>query len=694
MNACSKHGRLLGALVAAIPLSVTLLQTTRAASAVDAWTLEAPSVDPDHYQGVVVSNGIFGIVSAPAPFEIAQTLMNGAYRPELASAEDSHELSGSYMPVFNPVDMLLAVDHRVLKTLAQTQHFRQRLDMRNASFTTEFDYQGKASITYTTRALRQLPNVALLEITVTALKPIDIEASAVLRAPQELRDVERNFGGYKNWRTHSGDIVELVASGRTGAAGVLVGAANAFVFDADDETVVTQFEDAQEHPEGIRFARHLEEGKKYHFALLGAIVSAQQHDNPVGQADRLVYTEVQQGLAPLVAGHDAAWHDLWMSDIRIDGSDRDQRDVHSMLYQLYSSARAESPYSIAPLGLTGQKYLGHIFWDTDIYIFPILLALHPEIAESLINYRFDRLPAAERLAASYGYRGAMFPWESSISGDDVSGYGEFEQHVTADVAIAAWNYYCVTGDLEWLRRKGYPLLKETADFWVSRVSRRGAGQFNIEGVMPPDETAEVRDNDAYTNAAARANLQYATRAARALHLEPDPQWLIVRQNIPILRFPDGIVREHSTYEGEDVKQADVDLLAYPLHETTDPGQIRKNLAFYSARIPGGPAMTKSIWAILHERLGEPKLAYEIFLDSYQPNLQPPFSVFGEMPKIQAGGYFLTGAGGVLQALIYGFGGLQITPHGLEQVRVTLPDAWQALTLTGIGPDHRTYRVNH
>jgi len=88
----------------------------------------------------------------------------------------------------------------------------------------------------------------------------------------------------------------------------------------------------------------------------------------------------------------------------------------------------------------------------------------------------------------------MFPWESAASGKEETPVwalsGPFEHHITADVGIAAWNYYCVTQDKNWLRERGYPLLKETADFWASRVERNGPGHYDINNVVAADEWAE------------------------------------------------------------------------------------------------------------------------------------------------------------------------------------------------------------
>jgi trehalose/maltose hydrolase-like predicted phosphorylase len=348
------------------------------------------------------------------------------------------------------------------------------------------------------------------------------------------------------------------------------------------------------------------------------------------------------------------------------------------------------------MGLSGLGYNGHTFWDTEIWMYPALLLLQPKIAESLLEYRFARLQAAKENAFEHGYKGAMFPWESAASGNEETPVwalpGPFEHHITADIAIAAWNYFCVTQDTSWLREKGFPLLKETADFWASRVQRDSDGHYDITNVVAADEWAENVDNNAFTNAAAKANLRYATEAAKIIGIAPDSDWAKVADNIPILKFPDGVTKEHAAYNGEMIKQADVNLLAYPLHEVVKKEDIQKDLDYYESRVGNGPAMTNAIFSILHARLGEPDKALEIFTAGYRKNELPPFGVLAET----AGGtnpYFATGAGGMLQAMLYGFGGLEITPQGIVQLKTTLPKGWQSLQLTGIGVDKRNYYVN-
>ncbi len=245
----------------------------------------------------------------------------------------------------------------------------------------------------------------------------------------------------------------------------------------------------------------------------------------------------------------------------------------------------------------------------------------------------------------------MFPWESAATGVEETPVwalsGPFEHHITACVGIAAWNYYCVTQDKEWLKERGWSILKETADFWASRVERNGPGKYDIKNVVAADEWAENVDNNAWTNAAAKAVLNYATEAAALVGAKADADWLHVAQNIPILKMENGVTREHATYNGEGIKQGDVNLLAYPLKEVSDPKQVLKDLEYYETRVPneGTPAMTHAIFTLLYARLGNADKALKFFKESYEPNLNPPFRVIAET-KGGTNPYFATGAGGI------------------------------------------------
>ncbi|HTQ26584.1 MAG TPA: hypothetical protein VMI35_00575, partial [Puia sp.] len=595
---------------------------------------------------------------------------------------------------FNLLNMYLEIDGRRLGA-KDISNMRQELDMRHAAFTTSFDYGEKATVSYTYYSLRQLPFTVLMDISITAKKDIQVTGASVMEAPDALKDVQNYYNEID--RPHV--VISLLTSSAKSPTGkLLMCASNSFLFSephGQEPRVIHEMWDNNMHL--MKFSRGISAGETYHFAVTGSSITSAQDDDPLNEAERLTIFAKLEGRDRLIKFHNAAWDELWKSDIRIEGDDQSQQDIHSMLYHLYSFAREGTAYSLSPMGLSGLGYNGHVFWDADLWMFPALLLLHPEIAKSLVDYRYDRLDAAKRNAFSHGYKGAMFPWESAATGVEETPVwalsGPFEHHITACVGLAAWNYYCVTQDKNWLREKGWPILSAAADFWASRVERNGPGHYDIKNVVAADEWAENVDNNAFTNAAAKAVLQHARDAATVLGLTANPDWMNVADNIPILRFPDGVTKEYEGYQGGGIKQADVNLLAFPLKEITDPAQVKKDLSYYETRVPneGTPAMTQAIFALLYARLGNGEKAYRFFKDAYTPNLDPPFRVIAET-KGGTNPYFATGAGGIVQSVLMGFGGLDINAKGIAQVPSKLPSNWKSLTITGVGPEKKIYTV--
>ncbi len=653
----------------------------------DPWLIHAKSINPSNYYGETVANGMIGIVSSVEPFKTKDVVLNGAF-----------DLYGrgrvsNILKSFNFLNMYLEVNGSRIENFNQVANMQQTLDMKHANLNTKFDYQDKANISYTYYALRQLPYSGLVDVSITAKKDIEITAASVMEAPDMLKDVQNYYNEID--RPHV--KVSLLTSLAKSPTGKLnLASSSTFLFKEEhgnEPAVIHEMWDNNMHL--LKFKKKIKAGETYHFTIVGSSITSAHHDDPLNEAERLTIFAKLEGLDRLLKFHNEAWDQLWESDIQIEGDPQTQQEVHSMMYHLYAFARAGTAYSLSPMGLSGLGYNGHAFWDTELWMYPAILMLHPDIAKSLIQYRFDRLKEAKHNAFSHGYKGAMFPWESAMSGNEETPVwalsGPFEHHITADVGIAAWNYYAVTQDKQWLREVGWPLLKETADFWASRVERSGAGNYNIKNVVAADEWAENVDNNAFTNAAAKANLNYAAAAAKILEIAPNNDWSLVAKNIPILKFENGVTKEHATYKGEDIKQADVNLLSYPLNEVSDPASIAKDLEYYQQRVGDGPAMTDAIFAILHTRLGNADKGFTAFKDGYRPNARPPFGVLAETATGN-NPYFATGAGGMIQAMLNGFGGLEITDTGIRQLPVKLPAQWKSLTLKGIGVEKKTYII--
>lgn len=664
-------------------LTLALLLACAAVRAQDDWTIVAPAIDPARYQGVTVANGMIGLVSAPEPMKIREVVLNGAFDTYGRGRVDN------IMKGFNFMNINLDVDGRRVDA-AHVSGLRQSLDMKRAVLVTEFDVGDKVHVRHSVAALRQLPYTALATVEVTARRAAAVTPSAMIEAPDILRDVKNLYAQID--RPHA--RIPLMSSvGKSPSGKHTVAAAVSFIFDqgAPPELV---HEDNDYNSHLTKFTTALQAGATLRFSVVGSMITSAHLADPHNEAERLTVYAALEGRERLMAAHVRAWEALWAGDIVIDGDPQVQRDMRLALYHLYSFAREGTAFSLSPMGLSGLGYNGHVFWDAELWMMPPLLALHPELAKSMLEYRFERLGAARQNARNHGFRGAMFPWESASEGHEVTPVwaltGPFQQHITGTVGWAFWKYYQVTHDKLWLRERGYPMLREVADFWTSRVERKGPGRYEINNVIGANEWQENIDNNAFTNGMAITVLGYAAQAARELGIAPDPDWERVAANIPILRFADGTTRENASYDGVPIKQADVNLLAYPLEIVTDKARVAQDLAYYAPRLaPEGPAMGAAIVATLQARAGQAEQAYTTFQHSYQGLRLAPFGVLEEAPGSR-NPYFATGAGGTLQALMFGLGGLYIDDQGIHQRKTALPKRWKKLEIRGVGADRATF----
>jgi kojibiose phosphorylase len=226
--------------------------------------------------------------------------------------------------------------------------------------------------------------------------------------------------------------------------------------------------------------------------------------------------------------HQQAWEAVWSnSDIVIEGDLKAQLAVRYSIFQLLISAPWwHSQASIPAKTLSGFAYRGHIFWDTEIFMLPLFTFTQPELARHLLNYRYHTLEGARRKARNYGYKGAMFAWESADTGDEVTPRWALptdpyasdiriwcrdrEIHISADIVYAIWQYWQATGDDPWLRDYGAEIILDTAVFWMSRVEWNSHFErYELREVIGADEYHEHVNNNAFTNRMAQWHLEKA-----------------------------------------------------------------------------------------------------------------------------------------------------------------------------------------
>ncbi|GAA5927993.1 alpha,alpha-trehalase ATH1 [Sporobolomyces koalae] len=399
-------------------------------------------------------------------------------------------------------------------------------------------------------------------------------------------------------------------------------------------------------------------------------------------ASRAAQKANSTGYSSLLESHQQAWKNIWNdSDIVIpqDGLEELQFATRASLFYLLSNVRPGNEStglgdnSIAPAGLTSDSYAGQIFWDADTWMFPSLLALQPEYAESIVDFRYRQLGAAKENAQQFNLSGALYPWTAARFGN-CTGVGpchDYEYHLNADIALAVTDYYSQTQNKTWLAEKGWPLVEAISDMFATFVVYdNSTGQYSTYNETSPDEYSNHKNNSAMTNGAIAVTLRNAQALAQVLGKETPSNWTDIANNITILvDSSSDIILEFDGFNGTTaVKQADVVLLTYPYQYELSKTRALLALDYYSlATSPNGPGMTRSVFSIDAAELSPVGCAtWTYLLGSAQPYSRAPYYQFSEQTNdvyADNGGTnpaytFLTGHGGFLQTLTHGFTGFR------------------------------------
>jgi trehalose/maltose hydrolase-like predicted phosphorylase len=407
-------------------------------------------------------------------------------------------------------------------------------------------------------------------------------------------------------------------------------------------------------------------GQSYTITKYVGVDDSQDSSDPVTAAQAQAASAATTGFAALLIANTAAWAQLWAGRIDVLGDPTLGADVNASQFYLWSSTRAGVDWSVSPAGLSSNGYDGHIFWDAETWMFPSLLAQHPDLAAAMEAYRFNRLPEAQQHATATGAQGARFPWESALDGTEqipppvsINSEGLFEQHITADVALAQWQYYLATGDRTWLADEGWPVIAGAATFWASRAVRGAGGRYHIDHVTGPDEENPDVNDEVFTNVAAASTLRNAIAAAHVLGQSVPADWATIAARLVVPVNSAGVHPEFDGYQGQLVKQADVALLQYPWEEPMPRSVAQNDLAYYVPRTdPAGPSMSDAVNSIDSSTLQTTGCSSYVYtLRSYEPYIRDGFDQFSET---STGGAFtfMTGIGGFLQEFLYGYSGVR------------------------------------
>lgn len=439
------------------------------------------------------------------------------------------------------------------------------------------------------------------------------------------------------------------------------------------------------------------------------------------------------------------WEAIWKKqDIVIDSREDDaQVAVRFALYHLQIMVRKEdNRVGIGAKALSGEGYKGHSFWDTETFIFPYFQMTEPEVARTLLEFRYKGLYGARKKAKENGYKGAMYPWEAAwISDGEVTPYvigvnvhtgepmicltGVIEQHITSDIVFALWQYYTATGDQDFMDRYGYEMIIETARFWNSRLEwLEENGRYEIRDVIGPDEYKEHVDNNAYTNYMAHANMRLAVQVIGLIcgerkdlygkmqklmqeegtsleQLERELEDKIEKLYLPQPDEKTGIIPQFDGYFG----LKEIDLSAYK--KASVVGTIYNDYSFedvqnmqagkqadivellYQMEDITTPENKAENYAYYEARtLHDSSLSKAIHSitacdlgmdkEAYDMFMSAAFTDLGQEMKSSDAGIHSANMGGVWQDVVMGFGGVRIH-DGYLRIRPNCPKQWEKFT---------------
>lgn len=501
---------------------------------------------------------------------------------------------------------------------------------------------------------------------------------------------------------------------------------------------------------GVEFSLHLMPNDNLTLEKMNTVYTSRDQDVPNSEELKRFGLKQVRNLSNydlLFEKHRQAWLDQVWNRYQVEIDSENPFDQLAMRFSIYHmtvmTPAHDERMGIGAKGLSGEGYKGHSFWDTEIFILPFFTYSNPKVARSLLTYRYLGLESARQKAKENGYEGAMYPWEMAFpdDGEATPLYGDIdivtgerskiwsgmiEQHITADISFAIYQYVQVTGDQAFLDEYGYEIVLDSARFWASRLEwQADRGRYEIHDVIGPDEYKEHVNNNAYTNYMAYFNLKLAIRYVdelkksnqelyeklnQLLNIEDAyPNWLEKVEKIYLPQPNEvGIIPQDDTYfnltqidlskykqqtqartiykdynqeqiNGIQVtKQADVLILLYLLEQTFLKDDVhfnqqlkKNNFDFYEPRTLHDSSLSLSTHAILASELGDLDLAYDLFKHASDIDLGPNMTSSND-------GIHAASIAGIWSIAIFGFAGVRLTDSGLT-VQPNLPKEWRKLS---------------
>ncbi len=685
--------------------------------AVEPWSVRETALNLDllaQSESVfALSNGHIGWrgnLDEGEPHGLPGSYLNGVYELHpLPYAEAGYGYPESGQTVINVTNgkllRLLVDDEPFDLRYGRLDKHERTLDLRRGVLERTCEWTSPAGTTVRVRSTRL---VSLTQRAIAAVsyevEPVDSRTRVVIQselvANESLPDPDGDPRASKALRSPLEPEEDMAAGSRlrllhrTRRSGLRVAVAADHVVDTSGE--ITTSSESNEDVARLTITSVLEPGQRLRVRKTVAHGWSGARSRPAmsDQVEAALAAAAHSGWDGLVAEQRAYLDDFWArADVEVHGDEEIQQAVRFALFHvLQAGARAEQR-AIPAKGLTGSGYDGHAFWDTEMFVLPVLTYTEPRAVAEALRWRRDTLPAARDRATQLGLRGAAFPWRT-IDGSEGSAYwpaGTAAFHVAADIAHAAVRYTAATGDTDFERDTALELLVETARLWRSLGHHDHHGVFHIDGVTGPDEYSAIADDNTYTNLMARSNLLAAADACErhpddAARLGVDDEesaaWRDAAESVNIPYNEEiGVHEQHSgftrhqrwdfartaadqyplmlhfpyfdLYRKQVIKQSDLVLAMYTcgswFDAHCDEDQIARNFAYYEPLTVRDSSLSACCQAVVAAQTGHLRLAYDYAAEAALMDL-------ADLEHNTRDGLHIASLAGTWMALVAGFGG--------------------------------------
>lgn len=712
----------------------------------EVWSLKKSGYDPesavDNGNRFLIANGYMGVrgtVEEADSSSFAAVNLAGVYdRYQDRWREPVNAPNGLFVKLFvNGIAMALGEAEPLSHSL--------EIDYRHGIFRRETDF---GPVELCSERVASLAQPHLLAAQVRLRFAGDCEAEIRTGISTDLWDI--NGPHLFDFLFHSGDT--LLCEAKTGESQIPLAVAQCVSCDFDTE------ESYETGDKGIFRVLHFsaKQGETLSLSIFATVYTGLDTKTPAVAAMELCRAAAAEGFGRCMQDNVTAWELIWgRCVVDLTGNNEAALALHASQYYLNSIApRHAANLSIPARGLSGQTYKGAVFWDSEIFLFPMFVYTQPEVARSLLRYRIETLPGALKKAAEYGYRGAFYAWESQEGGEEgctnfnvvdvfthrpVRTYFRDKQiHISSDIAYTLRQYFEITGDRSLLEEGGAEVILQCARFYLSRATGHlDRDTVDLADVIGPDEYHERVTNNAFTNQMALYCMESALKLKEIFRDRPDwltgllekldygEDWKLLQQVSGRIRRPrvkDGVIEQFDGYfDLEDcgidtvrgrlcdpreywggdhgvagttqiIKQADIIALMALLPERFSDAEIAANWDYYEHRTEHGSSLSACMYALTACRIHRLDQAWELFLRTASIDILGGGKQWAG--EIYIGGTHPASNGGAWMIAVLGFAGLRVQ-NGKLELHPNLPEQISCLRFpVTIGNERKLITVTH